>query len=748
MSEINVIKRDGSREPYNLKKVDRVLRWAAKGIKNVDTQTVLQHFQFNYSNNGITTKQIHEGLIDSALNLITVDTPNYQFIAGRLLNYWLRKQVWGGKNSPRLIDHIKANIKRGFYDPKILEKYSTRDINKINEMIDHDKDLNFTHCGISQVIKKYLVQNRETKEVVETPQFAYALIAMTLFENEPKNRLQWVRDAYNMFSDHIINLATPVLAGARTPLRSYASCALFDVNDSMDSICAHDYLFKKASASRYGLGFNVSRMRPVNAKIRNGDVLHTGLVPYLKSYESGIKACHQNGLRGASATVTINFWHYQIEDVVVLKNNMLPEERAVRFLDYCVSICDLFMERVKNNEDITLFNPHEVPELLEKYGTPEWNELYIKREQNCEGLMVKKISARKLMGMIAKERLETGRIYIFNVDNVNRYGVFNDPVHQTNLCVEVTHPLIGSNTWNDAESLIGVCILAAINPKKVKTEEEFELGCRVAVRMLDNLIDIQEYFDIGAENFAKKFRSLGIGMLNFAAELAGNKIKYTDEEAPNFAAELAEKLSFYCIKASIELAKERGKFEYFDRTKWKDGSLPIDRYAKAIDEFITAPLKYDWEGLRGQLLEHGIRNSTLLAFMPVESSSVVSGSTAALEPIRDYIISKISRAGKEIVVAPDLETNKEYYTLAFDMKNNDALLKIYAGINKFTCMSISANTYTNVNHYDNRQIPLSVIVDTIVKASRWGLKTLYYNNTEDAASSTAEEACAGGSCAL
>jgi ribonucleoside-diphosphate reductase alpha chain len=746
--EIFVVKRSGQKEKFDNKKIDKVVKWAVEGIEGVAAEDITKHFQFNYTSNGITTLQIHASLIESALDLISIYTPNYQFVAGKLLNYSIRKQVWGGKNAPRLLDLIKLNIKRGYYDERLLEQYSAKDINKINEFIVHERDLSFTHGGLNQMIKKYLVQNRETKEVAETPQFVYALVAMTLFSEEKNDRLSWVKKAYDYFSTFKINLATPVIAGCRSPLRSYASCALFSVDDTLDSIGAHDYLFKKASAARYGLGFNISNMRPLNAKIRSGDVLHTGLIPYLKSFETGIKSVHQNGLRGASGTVFINWWHYQVEEVISLKDNALPEEKAVRFLDYACCISKLFLDRVRSGGTITLFNPHEVLDLLNKFGETGWDELYIQKEQDPSIKSKKVIPAKQLMALLAKHRLETGRIYTFDIENANIHNPFKERVLQSNLCMEVTHPVIPSQKWNDTDASIGVCILSAINPYHIADDVEFESVCEVAVRMLDNLIDYQSYFDVAAKNFATKYRSLGIGLLNFAGFMAKNKVRYTDTEAPNFASRLTEKLSYYTIKASINLAKERGEFEYFNQTKWSDGVLPIDHYIKTIDTFVTEPLNLDWELLRKELLEHGIRNSTLTAMMPVESSAVVSGSTSSLEPIRDYIISKVSRAGKEISIAPDLLQNKDYYTLAFDLTENDHLLKIYAAVNKFIDMSISANTYVNVNHYENKQIPLSVIVETIFKASKWGLKSLYYNNTEDGSFQELGEDCAGGACKL
>lgn len=745
---IFVIKRSGQREPFSPVKIKRILKWASEGVEDIDFEEISKYFEFNYSADGITTENLHKSLIDSCLDLISEDTPNYQIVAGRLLNYSLRKKVWGGINPPRLIDLVKQNIKLGYYDPDILNQYSVRDINKINEFIDHNRDLNFTHSGIKQMMDKYLIQNRETKELFETPQFAYILVAMTLFSKEKENRLQWIKKAYNYFSAFKINLATPVVAGARTTLKSYASCALFDVGDSMTSIGSHDYLFKKASAARYGLGFNISRMRPINAKIRAGEVLHTGLVPYLKNFEAGIKSCMQNSIRGASGTVFINWWHLQIEDILCLKNNSLPDERAVRFLDYCLCFSKLLRDRIKAKENITLFNPNEVPELVENFGLQGWDEMYTKREGDTN-ISKKVIPAIELMRLYAKERLATGRIYSLDVDNINAQTPYNERIGQSNLCLEVLQPTKPSEKWDDENAQIGVCVLGAINALNV-LDDEFEDVCEVAVRMLDNLIEYQDYFDLAAKNFAIKYRSLGIGVLNFAAYMADKKTKYDDENAPNVAAEFAEKLSYYTIKASIKLAKERGVFEFFDKTKWKDGSLPTDRYNRNVDNFVNTQLKLDWELLRADLLKYGIRNSTLTAAMPVDSSSLISSSTSGLEPIRDYITSKESKAGKLIFIAPKIKENKEFYTLAFDLRSTDSLAKVYAAINKFCCMSISANTYLNINHYDNKEIPLSVIVRDTLFFFEIGGKTQYYCNTYDGGGSeeNIQDDCSSGACKL
>lgn len=617
--EIYIKKRTGQLEKFNADKINRVLQWATENIKGVSFEEVAMNAHLSFFD-GMSTSDVHKLLIESAANLITEESSNYQYVASRLLNYQLRKDVWGGKNPPKLYDIVKENISNLVYDENIVLWYTKREFDKIDEFIKHDRDFNFTYAGIKQLCDKYLVQNRSTKKTYETPQFAYMLIAMTFFKDYDKeNRLDYIKRAYNYFSKHKINLPTPIMAGVRTVLKSYASCSLFTLDDTLKSIFANNSAVGFATAGRYGIGINLSRLRATNAPIRSGEVIHTGPIPFLKTFESTVKSCHQNGIRGGSATANFAWFHYDIMDILVLKNNQGTDDNRVRKLDYCIGLDKLIFERFLQNKDVTLFSYHECPSLWNNFGLPGFRELYEEAESNKNIKFKKKVSARELMGLLAKERLETGRIYTMFVDHANEHGSWLDQVDTSNLCVEINHPLIPINDVNDKNGEIGVCILAALNWLEIKDDNELESVCDVIVRMLDSLIDHQDYFVPAAENFAKKRRSLGVGISNLAALLAKNGIKYWDVDAPNFVSKWMEKTSYYLIKASVQMARELGKCEKFDRTKFSQGILPIDTYKRDIDEFITEKLHCDWESLRDDINKYGMRHSTLTACMPVES---------------------------------------------------------------------------------------------------------------------------------
>lgn len=753
--EIQVIKRSKEKEVFNIDKINKTVKWAVDGIKDVSLSDIEINAKINIRD-GITTEEIHQVLIESAANLITIDTPNYQYVAGRLLTYQLRKNVWGGKNPPKLIDLIKKNINAGVYTSEILDLYSEKELNKIDEFIDHDKDFIFTYAGIKQLIDKYLVQNRKTKEVYETPQFAYILIAAIAFAKYPKEtRLDYVKRAYNYFSKHKINLPTPIMAGVRTPLKSFASCLLAGVDDSMASILANVSAIGHATANRYGIGFNFSHIRALGAPIRNGDVIHTGKIPFLKVFESTVKSCHQNGIRGGSATTTVFVFDYEIEDIVVLKNNAGTEENRVRKLDYSIGMSKLFYQRWLNNENITLFSSHECRDLFEKFGTEEFDKLYVKYEKDPSLKFKKTIAARSLFDLITKERIETGRIYIINVDNVNSHSAWLDVVQFSNLCQEVTHPTIPLKSLEDKDAEIGICILAAINWLEIASDNEFEKVCDITVRMLDEVIDYQEYFCFAAKNFATKRRSLGIGITNLAAVLAKNNLNYEDKEAPNFVSDFMEKQQYFLLKSSVELAKEKGRCEKFDRTTYSKGLLPIDHYKKdKLDTIASTSLKLDWESLRKDISKHGLRNSTLTAHMPCESSSVIQNSTNGFEPIRSLITYKKSKASTVPVIAPNAAQWKNRYTIAFDMKDNIGYLNIVAAIQKFTDMAMSVNFYYDYSHYPNKMIPHSKVIKEMMYHFSLGGKTIYYTNTNDNDKEQLmdkqedDSSCAGGACTI
>lgn len=730
--QILVEKRDGRKEEFNIDKIHRVLEWATANVKDVNIGDIEINVQLNLID-GIKSSDIHKVLIETTSNLISENSPNYQIVASRLLNYQLRKDVWGGKNAPKLFDVIKNNIELGLYTPEILEFYSKKEIDKVDEFIDHNRDFNFTYAGIKQLVDKYLVQNRKTKQIFETPQIAYILIALVAFAKYPANtRLDYVKKAYNFFSKHKINLPTPIMAGVRTPLKSFASCLLAHVDDTMDSIFANLSVIGHATSRRYGIGFNAGDLRAIDAPIRGGEVLHTGVIPFLKVFEAAVKSCQQNGLRGGSATCTFPIFHYEIEDVLVLKNNAGTEENRVRKLDYSIGISKLFYERFLKNENITLFSSHECKDLYKSFGTKDFDEIYKKYEKD-ETLKFKKVvKARDLFELLIKERIETGRIYIINVDNANEFSPWVETVQMSNLCQEVLHAVSAIKDYNDTEGEIGICILAALNWLEINNDTEFEKVCDIVVRLLDEIIDYQDYFCPAAENFAKKRRSLGVGVTNLAAVLAKNGLSYQDKEAPTFVANLMEKQQFFLLKASNQLAKEKGTCPKFHLTKYSYGELPIDRYRKEnVDKVVDPTLHMDWEGLRASILEHGLRHSTLTACMPCESSSVIQNSTNGVEPVRSIITYKKSKASTIPVIVPNVSQLKNKYTLAFDMEDNIGYLNVIAGIQKFCDMAISVNAYYDYKHYPNNLIPHSVVMKEILYHYSMGGKTWYYLNTND-----------------
>jgi len=759
--EIFIKKRNGKLESFNADKINKVLQWATEGIKGVSFEEVAMNAHLNFFNN-MTSNDIHTMLIEAASNLITEEKSNYQFVASRLLNYRLRKEVWGGKNPPKLYDIVKSNIDQSVYDNDILNWYTKDEFNKLDEYLKHSRDFSFSYAGIKQLCDKYLVQNRSIKKIYETPQFAYMLIAMTFFKDYKERRMSLIKKAYNYFSKHKINLPTPIMAGVRTPMKSYASCSLFTVSDTLKSIFSNNSAVGFATASRYGIGLNLSRLRATNSPIRNGEVIHTGPIPFAKTFESTVKSCHQNGIRGGSATVNFSWFHYDIMDILVLKNNAGTDDNRVRKLDYCIGLDKVIFERFLKNQDVTLFSYHECPELWDNFGFDNFKEMYEEAENNKNIKFKKKISARELMMLLAKERLETGRIYTMHVDHANSHGSWFDQVDTSNLCLEVNHPLTAIDDVNDPNGEIGVCILAAVNWLEIKDENEMKNVCEVIVRMLDSLIEHQNYFVPAAENFAKKRRSLGVGVSNLAALLAKEGIKYWDKAAPNIVAKWMEMQSYYLIDASVEMAKELGVCEKFDRSKFSKAILPIDTYKKDTDEFITEPLNMDWEGLRNKIKEHGMRHSTLTACMPVESSSVIQSSTNGIEPPRSLISYKGSKSNILPVVVPSIEKFKQNYTFAFDMPDNEGYLKVAAAIQKFTDMSISTNTYYVPSRYPNNKVPVQEIIKDMLLSYKYGIKNLYYANTDDGDKQsvmstdttesnnpiTEETTCAGGACAL
>lgn len=749
MSHLTVTKRNGQKEEFSVEKIEKVVNWAIEGVTGVNANAVCVNAQVQY-HDGITTSDIHKAVIDSAVGLISVKTPNYQYVAGRLLNYQLRKDVWGGKNPPGFLDFIKKNVAADIYDADILNLYSDAEINKFGEYLDHSRDDIFTYAGIQQLCDKYLVQNRKTGEIYETPQFAYMLIAMIVFSKyDPKTRASYVKKAYDYFSKHKINLPTPLMAGVRTKLRQYSSCCLIDIGDSIESIFAANTAVGYATAQRFGIGLNAGRLRAINSEIRNGDVIHTGVIPFLKIFEATVKSCQQNGLRGGGGTVNFPIWHYEIEDILQLKNNAGTDDNRVRKLDYLIHFSKLFLDRFIKGEDVTLFSPHEVPDLYDAFGTPEFDALYVKYEKSKTLKQKKKVLMKDLMSLFTKESVETGRVYFSFLDHSNSHGAWTTKVNMGNLCLEVQQPVKPLKGFNDPEGEIGICILAAQNILEIHSDSELEKVCDIMVRMLEEIIDYQEYFAPAAENFAKKRRSLAIGLTNFAAYLAKQGVGYEDAEAPNVADELMEKTQYFLLKASNNLAKERGPCELFGETKYSQGILPIDTYKKDIDSVVTRKPSMDWDSLRSDIKQYGLRHSTVSALMPCESSSVIQSSTNGIEPIRSLITYKKSKSRQIPVVAPHIHQLKGKYTLAFDMKDNIGLINIVGALQKWVDMAISGNRYYNYSHYEGGALPDSKVIKEFLYAYKMGWKAGYYINTDDGDKQSAGDlGCESGACAI
>ena len=731
--EIYITKRSGSKEKLDLDKMHFVVEEACKGLSGVSASQIEMNADLQFYD-GMTTDEIQNILVKSANDLISLEAPNYQYAAARLLLYTLQKQVYGRYEHKSLTEVIDANIDRGVYDPAIKEKYSQTELKKMNTWIKHDRNEEFTYAGLRQVVDKYLCQDRSNGDIFETPQFMYMMIAATLFADYPKEtRLTYVKKYYDATSLFKINIPTPVMAGVRTPIRQFASCVLVDVDDTLPSIFSSNSAIGYYIAQRAGIGINAGRVRAINSKIRGGEVAHTGVVPFLKVYESTVRSCTQNGVRGGSATTHFPIWHYEIEDILVLKNNKGTEDNRVRKLDYSIQINKTFYERLLADKDITLFSPHDVPEVYDAFysgDNDKFQEVYEAAERKTS-IRKKKLKARELFGDLLKERAETGRIYIMNVDHANSHSSFKDPVYMSNLCQEITLPTKPIQHIDDEEGEIALCILSAINVGLITHLEELENLCDLAVRALEEIIDYQGYPVKAAEVSTKARRSLGIGYIGLAHYLAKHKVKYSDKEAWKLVHELSEAFQYYLLVASNELAKERGACEYFDRTKYADGVLPIDTYKKDVDDVIKAKLQYDWNDLRKDIKQHGLRHSTLSAQMPSESSSVVSNATNGIEPPRAFLSIKKSKKGPLKQVVPQYHTLKNFYTLLWDMPSNEGYINIVAAMQKFYDQAISGNWSYNPTHFENNEVPLSVMMKDMLTTYKMGWKTSYYQNTYD-----------------
>lgn len=735
MSQITVTKRNGVKEPLDIEKLHKVVFWATEGVTGVSASEVeiKSHIQFY---NGIKTSEIQETLIKSAADLISEETPNYQYVAGRLICYHLRKQVYNDYQPWPLLDLVKKNVESGFYDPGLLAAYSEDEWAQLDHAIHHNRDENFTYAAMEQWRGKYLVQNRVTKDIFETPQVAYMLISATLFQTYPKEtRIKWVKDYYDAISNHDISLPTPVMAGVRTPQKQFSSCVLIESGDSLDSINATSSAIVKYVSQKAGIGIGTGRIRAIGSPIRSGDAYHTGVTPFLKLFQAATRSCSQGGVRNGAATCYYPIWHLEIEDMLVLKNNKGIEDNRVRHMDYGVQFNKTMYERLLTGGNITLFSPHDVPEMYDAFfvDSDKFKELYEKAERNTK-LRKKVIPAAELFSKFMQERKDTGRIYLQNVDHANTHSPFKPekaPIKMSNLCSEIDLPTVPLNDVNDPEGRIALCTLSAINWGNVKVPTDFEKMCTLAVRGLDALLSYQHYPVLAAELSTKEFRPLGIGIINFAYFLAKNETSYSDPKALGLVDRYAEAWSYYLIKASADLAREFGPCTRWEDLKYADGQLPIDTRKKDVDELVPHEERMNWRQLREQILSTGIRNATLMALMPAETSAQISNATNGIEAPRSYVSIKQSKDGVLKQVVPEFRRLKNKYELLWDQKSPEGYLKICAVLQKYIDQGISCNTSYNPQHYEDEKIPMSTMLQHLVMFYKFGGKQLYYYNTYD-----------------
>ena len=729
---ISIVKRTGVKEELNIEKIHKVVEFACEGLAGVSSSYIEINANLQFYD-GMSTREIQEILIRSANDLISLDQPNYQYAAARLLLYGIYKDLFGDYLTVPLKDLIIKNIEQGVYDSEILDLYTDEELQKLCSYINHKRDENFTYAGLRQVVDKYLVQDRSSGRLFESPQYMYMMIAATLFAKYPKNiRINYVKKYYDAISLFKINIPTPVMAGVRTPVRQFASCVLVDSDDTLDSIFSSDMAIGKYIAQRAGIGINAGRIRGVNSRIRGGEVAHTGIIPFLKKFESTVRCCTQNGVRGGSATVHFPLWHQEIEDILVLKNNKGTEDNRVRKLDYSIQLNKLMYERLLANGSITLFSPHDVPDLYDAFFADQdkFKILYEKYER-ATSIKKKKLNAMELFSALIKERAETGRVYIMNVDHSNTHSSFKDTIYMSNLCQEITLPTTPLQHIDDEQGEIALCILSAVNIGILKDIKELEDLCEISVRALEEIIDYQKYPVQAAEIGTKNRRSLGIGYIGLAHYLAKNKLSYSDPEAWRLVDSLTESFQFYLLKASNKIAKEKGSCELFSRTKYADGVLPIDTYKKDIDNIVSQPLQHDWDSLRTDIKTWGLRHSTLSAQMPSESSSVTSNATNGIEPPRGYLSIKKSKKGPLKQIVPQYQSLKNYYTLLWEMDNNDGYINIVAVMQKYFDQAISGNWSYNPTHFENNEVPMSVMLKDLLTTYKLGWKTSYYQNTYD-----------------
>ena len=734
---ISVVKRNGTKEALDLNKFHKVVEWACEGVTGVSESEIEIKSQIQFYN-GMKTTDIQETLIKAAADLITEDAPNYQYVAGNLINYNLRKEVYGDFNPIDLATHIRRVVDAGYYDPEILSWYGPGDFGLLNGYIDHKRDFALTYAGMEQFRGKYLVKNRVTGKYYETPQMTFMLIAMVLFRDYKEDRLKWIKELYDSVSNFEISLPTPIMAGLRTPQKQFSSCVLVETDDSLDSINATSSSIVKYVSQKAGIGIGAGRIRAVGSPIRSGDASHTGVIPFYKHFQSAVKSCSQGGVRGGAATLYYPAWHLEVEDILVLKNNKGTEDNRVRHLDYGVQFNRVLYERLLTGGNITLFSPSDVPDLYDAFFTDvdKFKELYEKYERSK--VRKKVVSAIDLFSAFMQERKDTGRIYLQNVDHANDHGSFIKelaPIRMSNLCSEIDLPTKPLNDLNDPDGEISLCTLAAINWGKIKDPNDFERPCTLIVRALDELLSYQDYPVLAARNSTMARRPLGVGIINLAYWLARNDLTYQhiDSEGLKKIHEYAEAWSYYLIKASIDLAAEKGAPSKSNQTKYSQGIMPIDTYKREVDELVTPDYKLDWNILRERAKQYGIRNSTLMALMPAETSAQISNSTNGIEPVRSLITVKQSKDGILKQVVPEIRRLKRKYDLLWEQVSPEGYIKIASVLQKFIDQGISVNTSYNPKFYDEEQIPMSTMLQHMLMFYKYGGKQLYYFNTNDQA---------------
>ncbi len=728
--KLKVKKRNGKLEDFSPEKLNEVVVWACEGLEANPSDIVMNANLQLYS--GIKTSKIHEVLINSSANLINIKNSDYQWSTSRLLSFFTRKQLFGifkDEDMPSIEEVFQTNVKLSFYDSKIIKKWNEEELEVIESIIDHSNDSLLTYASYKKMLDSYVVKNRVTGYAYETPQYSFIVIAMTL-----ENTVDGVRNLYTSLVNKSISFPTPIMAGVRTNSKQYASCVLIDSGDDLESIYASAHAIGRFVSRKAGIGLNFSRWRALGSSIRNGEVFHTGVIPFLKLMQSAVKSCSQGGVRDGSATTNFPIWHPEISDLLVLKNNKGTDDNRVKNLDYCVQLTGFFLKRMLKNEKISLFSTSDAPKLVDLWGLPEFDELYLKYEADKK-IKRTEIDGQELLLSIATERLNTGRLYISFIDNVNSTNQFKSRINMTNLCCEISLPTSPIIDVNSDEGEIALCNLGGLNLGNLKGSDTFylmEKPLKDIVRALDTVIDIQEYPVKAAEKQLKR-RSIGVGVTNFAYWMAKNNFTYDDDNALPLIDELFEHFQFYLIKASMELAKERGACEWFGETKYSEGVMPFDNINEEAKKLVNRPLTLDWEWLRKEVMAHGMRNSVLSAQMPVESSSMVTNSTNGLEAPRELVTVKTNKSGAStVMVVPDGKKLASKYTLSWDITSNSCINKITSVVQKWLDQAISVNHYYNPTLFEGNQIPAKVIIKDIVEFYKLGGKNLYYANTLDA----------------